>query len=47
MLQTISVGRPDTQSAAPLKSCGDRRGRMSSALRRSLPPKLTMSLAGS
>src|SRR5256714_15233845 len=47
MLQTISVGRPETQSAAPLKSCGGRRGRMSSALRTSFPAKLTMSLAGS
>ena len=47
MLQTISVGRPDTQSAAPLKACGDRRGRRSSALRTSLPLKSTTRRLGS
>ena len=36
MLQTISLGPPDTQSAAPLKSCG-RLGWMSSALSHELP----------
>ena len=46
MLQTMKRGTPARQSAAPLKSCG-RLERMSSALRTSLPPKLTISLAGS
>ena len=47
MLQTMNDGRPVTQSAAPLKSVGPRRGRMSSALRISFPPKSTICRAGS
>jgi hypothetical protein len=31
MLQPINIGRPATQPVAPLKSCGGRRRRMSSA----------------
>ena len=45
MLQTMKKGRPETQSAAPLKS--RRLGCRSSALRMSLPPKLTMFRFGS
>jgi hypothetical protein len=46
MLQTISVGLPAMQLAAPLKSCGGSAGR-SAALRTSLPAKLTMFRLGS
>src|SRR5207248_188245 len=42
-----SAGPPDKQSAAPLKACGDRRGRTSSALRTSLPLKSTTPRPGS
>jgi hypothetical protein len=46
MLQTIKSGRPDRQSAAPLKSCSGRAA-MSSGLRTSRPAKFTIPLVPS